>query len=98
MKISDFDYDLPQELIANYPLATRSSSRLLVYLDKIEHKSFFDLVDYFHDGDLLVLNNTSVIPARLYGKKESGGNVEIFLERLMEDNQALVQIKSGNSP
>ena len=98
MKTSDFDYDLPKELIANYPLATRSSSRLLVYLDTIEHKSFFDLVDYFHDGDLLVLNNTSVIPARLYGKKESGGNVEIFLERLMEDNQALVQIKSGNSP
>ena len=98
MKTSDFDYDLPQELIANYPLDTRSSSRLLVYLDKIEHKSFFDLVDYFYDGDLLVLNNTSVIPARLYGKKESGGNVEIFLERLMEDNQALVQIKSGNSP
>tara|TARA_B100000287_G_scaffold322890_1_gene306846 strand:- start:406 stop:1425 length:1020 start_codon:yes stop_codon:yes gene_type:complete len=98
MKISDFDYDLPQELIANYPLATRSSSRLLVYLDKIEHKSFFDLVDYFHDGDLLVVNNTSVIPARLFGKKGSGGNVEIFLERLMEDNRALVQIKSGNSP
>ena len=46
MKTSDFDYDLPQELIANYPLDTRSSSRLLVYLDKIEHKSFFDLVDY----------------------------------------------------
>ena len=98
MKTSDFDYDLPHELIADYPLATRSSSRLLVYLDKIEHKSFSNLVDYFDDGDLLVLNNTSVIPARLYGKKESGGNVEIFLERLMEDNQALVQIKSGNSP
>lgn len=98
MKTSDFNYDLPQELIADYPLASRSSSRLLVFLDKIEHKSFFDLANYFQDGDLLVLNNTSVIPARLYGKKESGGNVEIFLERLMEDNQALVQIKSGNSP
>ena len=98
MKTSDFDYDLPHELIADYPLSSRSSSKLLVYLDKIEHKSFSNLVDYFDDGDLLVLNNTSVIPARLYGKKESGGNVEIFLERLMEDNQALVQIKSGNSP
>ena len=83
MKTSDFDYDLPHELIADYPLATRTSSRLLVYLDKIEHKSFSNLVDYFDDGDLLVLNNTSVIPARLYGKKGSGGNVEIFLERLM---------------
>ena len=94
MKTSDFDYDLPHELIADYPLATRSSSRLLVYLDNREHKCYSNLVDYFDDGDLLVLNNTSVIPARLYGKKESGGNVEIFLERLMEDNQA-VFLKAG---
>ena len=98
MKTSDFDYYLPKELIANYPLDSRSSSRLLVYLDKLEHKAFSDLVDYLKDGDLLVRNNTSVIPARLFGKKESGGKLEIFLERLMEDNQALVQIKSRKSP
>ena len=66
MKTSDFNYNLPEELIANYPLDNRSSSRLLVYSDEIEHKSFTDILDYFEEGDLLVLNNTSVIPARVY--------------------------------
>ncbi len=58
MKTSDFNYDLPEELIANYPLDNRSSSRLLVYSDEVEHKSFTDILDYFEEGDLLVLNNT----------------------------------------
>ena len=98
MKTSDFNYDLPEELIANYPLDNRSSSRLLVYDNKIEHKTFKDVVDYFEEGDLLVVNNTSVIPARIYGNKESGGSVEVMLERVMEDNKALVQIRSGRSP
>ena len=64
----------------------------------MQHKVFKDITSYFKKGDLLVLNNTSVIPARIYGKKESGGNVEIMLERIMENNKALVQIKSGRSP
>ena len=98
MKTSDFDYSLPKELIAEYPLEKRSSSRLLVYQENIEHKSFKDIVSYFDKGDLLVLNNTSVIPARIFGKKESGGLVEVMLERIMEENKALVQIGSGNSP
>ena len=98
MKTSDFNYDLPEELIANYPLDNRSSSRLLVYDNEIEHKTFKDVVDYFEEGDLLVVNNTSVIPARIYGNKESGGSVEVMLERVMEDNKALVQIRSGRSP
>ena len=98
MKTSDFNYDLPEELIANYPLDNRSSSRLLVYANEIEHKTFKDVVDYFEEGDLLVVNNTSVIPARIYGNKESGGSVEVMLERVMEDNKALVQIRSGRSP
>jgi S-adenosylmethionine:tRNA ribosyltransferase-isomerase len=98
MKTSDFNYDLPEELIANYPLDNRSSSRLLVYSNEIEHKTFKDVVDYFEEGDLLVVNNTSVIPARIYGNKESGGSVEVMLERVMEDNKALVQIRSGRSP
>ena len=98
MKTSDFNYDLPDELIANYPLKSRSSSRLLVYENKIQHKSFIDILDFLNKGDLLVLNNTSVIPARIYGKKESGGLVEVLLERIMENNTALVQIRSGNSP
>ena len=98
MKTSDFNYDLPEELIANYPLDNRSSSRLLVYANKIEHKTFKDVLNYFEAGDLLVVNNTSVIPARVYGNKESGGSVEVMLERVMEDNKALVQIRSGRSP
>ena len=98
MKTIDFDYHLPDELIANYPLDDRSSSKLLVYEKTICHKSFRDILSFFESGDLLVLNNTSVIPARLHGTKESGGAVEVMLERIMESNQALVQIKSGRSP
>ena len=98
MKTSDFDYYLPEELIAEYPLESRSASRLLIYNNEIKHKFFKDILDYFDEGDLLVLNNTSVIPARIFGKKESGGQVEVMLERFMENNKALVQIKSGNSP
>ena len=98
MKTSDFNYELPEELIANYPLDQRSSSRLLVYLEQIEHKSFKDVLNYFEEGDLLVVNNTSVIPARVYGHKESGGSVEVMLERVMEDNKALVQMRSGRTP
>ena len=98
MKTSDFNYDLPEELIANYPLDCRSSSRLLVYANKIEHKTFKDVLNYFEEDDLLVVNNTSVIPARVYGNKESGGSVEVMLERVMEGNKALVQIRSGRSP
>src|SRR6056300_145200 len=98
MKTSDFNYHLPEELIANYPLDNRSSSRMLVYTDAIEHKNFKDITTYFKEGDLLVVNNTSVIPARIYGNKESGGDVEVMLERIMDDNKALVQIRSGRSP
>ena len=98
MKTIDFDYHLPEELIANYPLEQRSSSKLLVYSKNISHKYFKDILSYFKSGDLLVINNTSVIPARLHGKKESGGAIEVMLERIMDNNQALVQIKSGRSP
>ena len=98
MKTSDFNYHLPEELIANYPLDNRTSSKLLVHLNQIDHRSFKDVVDYFEEGDLLVVNNTSVIPARIYGNKESGGSVEVMLERVMEDNKALVQMRSGRSP
>ena len=98
MKTSDFNYHLPEELIANYPLERRSLSKLLVFNEAIEHLLFKDIVRYFNKGDLLVVNNTSVIPARIFGNKESGGSVEVMLERIMEDNQALVQIRAGRSP
>lgn len=89
MKTSDFDYYLPEELIAQTPLKDRSSSRLMV-LDKetgkIEHKHFYDIVDYLNEGDILVRNNTKVIPARIFGvKEETGAKVEVLLLRQIED-------------
>ena len=98
MKTSDFDYELPDELIAHYPIDSRSASRLLVRLNEIEHRTFKDITNYFDEGDLLINNNTSVIPARIYGNKESGGSVELMLERELDNNKALVQIRSGNPP
>ena len=71
MKTSDFDYELPDELIAHYPIDSRTASRLLVRLNEIEHRTFQDITNYFDEGDLLINNNTSVIPARIYGNKES---------------------------
>ena len=71
MKTSDFDYELPEELIAHYPTESRSSSRLLVGLSEIEHRTFKDITDYFEEGDLIINNNTSVIQARIFGKKDS---------------------------
>ena len=97
MDTSDFNYHLPEELIAHYPLEKRSLSRLLVFNDCIEHIHFKDITKFFSEGDLLVVNNTSVIPARIFGQKESGGAIEVMLERIMENNQALVQIRSGRS-
>lgn len=83
MKLEEFDYYLPRELIAQHPLIRRDSSRLLVLhrdRDEIEHKRFYEVVEFLQEGDLLVLNNTRVIPARLKGrKKATGGKVEIFL-------------------
>ena len=90
MKTSDFDYYLPQELIAQSPLEDRSSSRMMVVhknSGRLEHRSFFDIVDYLHEGDVIVRNNTKVIPARLYGtKEETGAHVEMLLLRQEEDD------------
>lgn len=88
MLLNEFDYELPQELIAQFPSQKRDESRLLV-LDKssgkIEHKHFFDIVDYINEDDVLVLNDTKVIPARLLGLKETGANIEIFLLKEVKD-------------
>ena len=75
MLVTDFDYDLPQELIAQHPMEPRDHSRLLV----VEHKHFYDLVNYLKPGDVLVFNDTRVIPARLHGTKDTGAHVEVFL-------------------
>ena len=98
MKTSDFNYHLPEKLIANYPLDNRSSSRLLASTSKMEHLLFKEIIKFFEEGDLLVVNNTSVIPARIFGNKESGGSIEVMLERVLDGNKALVQIRSGRSP
>ena len=90
IKTSDFDYDLPHELIAQTPLSDRKTSRMMVVhmnSDQLEHRHFYDIVDYFHEGDVVVRNNTRVIPARLFGtKEETGAHVEPLLLRQMEDD------------
>ena len=101
MQLSDFDFTLPKELIAKYPSETRSSCRLLSlnrHTGQIEDKIFTDIIEYINQGDLLIFNNTKVIPARLYGKKASGGKIEILIERLLKDNRALAHIKASKSP
>lgn len=99
MKTSDFYYDLPQELIAQTPLADRSASRLLV-LDKekgdITHRHFYDIVDMLEEGDCLVLNNTRVLPARLYGEKEgTGGKMEFLLLNRIDRDRWEIIVKPG---
>jgi len=97
----DFHYDLPPELIAQTPLPDRAASRLLV-LDgatgRMEDRRFRDLVDLLRPGDLLVLNDTKVVPARLYGTKRTGGRVEILLERLLDARRIRVQLRASRSP
>ena len=85
MKLSDFDFDLPNSLIAQYPREKRSDSRLLVVQDDFINATFFQLTNFLKPKDLLILNDTKVIPARLFGRKESGGKVEILVERLIND-------------
>ena len=88
MKTEDFNYDLPESLIAQTPLKNRDESRLMV-LDKvtgeIEHKRFYDIIDYLEEGDVLVLNDTKVMPARLFGiKEETGSHIEILMLKEIE--------------
>jgi S-adenosylmethionine:tRNA ribosyltransferase-isomerase len=93
MKLSNFDFDLPKDLLAEYPAEHRDESRLMVVhrdSGKIEHKMFKDLIDYFDEGDVMVLNNTKVFPARLFGNKEkTGARIEVFLLRELNQEQRL---------
>lgn len=100
MKKSLFHYELPSSLIARFPLEERSSSRLLVLnqTGDISHKAFSDCLGLFELGDLLVFNNTKVIPARLYARKETGGAAEILVERFRPDNTVVAQIRASKSP
>jgi len=104
MKLSDFNYDLPPNLIAQHPLANRTDSRLLevratgINPAQLLDRQFKEILDLVRPGDLLVLNDTKVIPARLHGKKETGGNVELLIERISGDKQAWVQIRASKAP
>ena len=99
MELSEFNYELPEELIAQTPIEKRDESRLMI-LDKntgkIEHKIFKDIIDYLNPGDVLVRNNTKVIPARLYGKKETGANVEFILLKNLEGDIWEAMVRPGN--
>ena len=99
MQKSDFNYQLPNELIARYPLDNRVDSRLLVVSkDATQDQNFVDLPSLLKAGDLLVFNNTRVVPARLFGHKTTGGKLEILLERIVDDNSALAHIRCSKSP
>ena len=101
MKTSDFSFDLPDELIARFPMEERSASRLLCVdgeTGAIEHNGFRDLEGLLNPGDLLVFNNTKVIPARLYGQKESGGKLEALVERVLDEHHVIAHVKSSRSP
>lgn len=99
MKVSEFNYDLPEELIAQTPIEKRDESRLMI-LNKenknIEHRTFKDIIEYLEPGDVLVRNNTKVIPARLYGKKETGANVEFLLLNNIEGDIWECIVRPGN--
>ena len=100
MRRQDFYYDLPEELIAQEPLPQRTGSRLLVLNGvngDIQHSQFNDLTDWLEPNDLLVFNNTRVIPARLYGVKQTGGRVEILIERFLEGGSALAHVRASKS-
>ena len=101
MQVSDFHFDLPDELIARFPAEQRSGSRLLVVADKsadsIEHKIFAQMPDLVTANDLLIFNNTKVIPARLLGQKLSGGKVEVLVERLLDDNHILAHVRANKA-
>jgi len=101
MKRTDFHYKLPTKLIAQLPLEQRSASRLLCFDRRSGHlddREFSDLPGLLNPGDLLVFNNTKVIPARLYGNKASGGHVEILVERLLNQQECLAQVRASKSP
>lgn len=99
MRTADFDFHLPEELIAQYPLKERTASRLLrLRGDKISDLHFSDLPGLLTADDLLVFNNTKVIPARLHGVKETGGKVEVLVERVLDEHHLLAHIKASKAP
>ena len=101
MQVSDFSFELPNELIARYPMVERTSSRLL-QLDgtsgKVVDRTFTDVLELVEEGDLLVFNNTRVIPARMFGRKASGGKIEVLVERMIDEHSVLAHVRSSKAP
>jgi S-adenosylmethionine:tRNA ribosyltransferase-isomerase len=100
-KTSDFDYELPPELIAQQPLAMRSASRLLCvdsHRDIVTHRNFIDFIDQVNANDLLIFNDTKVIPARLLGHKETGGQVECLVERILSKHRVMAHLRASKAP
>lgn len=101
MQVSDFHFDLPDELIARYPQPERTASRLL-QLDgnsgELQDGTFIDVLDQVQAGDLVVFNNTRVIPARMFGRKASGGKLEVLVERVLDDKRILAHVRCSKSP
>jgi S-adenosylmethionine:tRNA ribosyltransferase-isomerase len=101
MRVADFSFELPESLIAHYPQAERSACRLL-QLDgpsgALTHGVFTDLLDKLEAGDLLVFNNTRVIPARMFGRKVSGGKIEVLVERVLDDHRVLAHVRASKAP
>ena len=101
MQLSDFDYHLPEALIAQMPLAERNASRLLVVdpnSQSLQDSHFAELAERLNPGDLLVFNNTRVIPARLFGQKATGGKIEVMVERVLDDHHLLANVRASKSP
>lgn len=101
MRVADFHFELPEALLARYPLAERRASRLLA-LDGLSgalaHRRFADLLEYLRPGDLMVFNDTRVIPARLFGQKASGGRLEVLVERVLDSHRVLAHVRASKSP
>ncbi|WBA08151.1 tRNA preQ1(34) S-adenosylmethionine ribosyltransferase-isomerase QueA [Salinivibrio kushneri] len=101
MQLSDFHFELPDELIARYPQPDRSASRLLS-LDgtsgDVVHRQFKDILELVEPGDLMVFNNTRVIPARVYGRKASGGKIEVLVERVLDEQRFLAHVRASKAP
>ncbi|RQW62284.1 tRNA preQ1(34) S-adenosylmethionine ribosyltransferase-isomerase QueA [Vibrio viridaestus] len=101
MHVSDFHFDLPNELIARYPKEERTASRLLQLDGKtgeLTDRTFKDVLDIVQPGDLLVFNNTRVIPARMFGRKASGGKIEVLVERMLDEHSILAHVRSSKPP
>ncbi len=101
MRVADFSFELPESLIARYPQASRSGCRLLSLNGPdgaLTHGVFTDLLDKLNPGDLLVFNNTRVIPARVFGRKASGGKIEVLIERMLDDRRVLAHVRASKAP